>query len=378
MSQFGHISRIAAILVTAAAAAMMTHVSYAMTSAGQHDNDSRRTASLKFEHTEYDFGDIDEQAGKVSHEFPFTNGGTAPVAIVSAATSCGCTVAAYPRKPVMPQKSSAIEVSFDPAERPGRFEKVVTVTTSERGGTVRLRITGNVLPRKRTTEEMYPVYVGSGLRLEDNFHSFSYIAHGRQYRTSIGMVNTSDKPLNIKITGGGIYRTEHPAVLDAGERGETAVVCEVSRGSGIYGTATETLHFEIDGRRSDATVTVTGIVTDNGEDMDEICAPKAVINKNIIKFGVAKRSAGVLTDTFELRNDGGSTLYIRAVEGLAGGTELSLKAGDAISAGERRTVTVTADPRKKEYGPAVERVRLIVNDPSRPMREVKLTMAVSD
>lgn len=387
MSQLGHISRIAASLFTVAAV-LMTHISYAMVSyamaaGGQHDNDSRPTASLYFEHTEYDFGEIDEQAGKVSHAFPFTNGGTAPIAIVSAATSCGCTVAAYPRKPVMPSESSNIEVSFDPADRPGRFEKAVTVTTSERG-TVRLRITGVVRPRKRTTEEMYPVYIGCGLRLEDNFHSFSYIAHGRPYRTVIGMVNTSEKPLQLHVDGGRVYTTEYPTVLAAGQRAEIVIACDVPRGSGIYGTVTETLRLTVNGRRSDAEVTVTGIATDNGDDMDEISAPKAVINKNIIKFGVAKRNGEALHDTFEIANEGGSTLYIRAIEGLTSGTTLSSTAGEAIApgeaiaAGQKLTVTVTLEPRKREYGPSVERIRFIFNDPARPMREVKVTSAVSE
>ena len=333
---------------------------------------------LRFVETEYDFGTLREERGVVTHSFSFLNGGSVPVSIVSASTTCGCTVASYPRGPVMPSESSSIEVSFDPKERPGRFEKVVTVTTSEGGAAVRLRIRGNVIPRERTTEESYPFYIGDGLRLESNFHSFSYIMRGRDMRTSIGIVNTSDKAHNLRITGGGIYRTEYPSVLGAGERGKIYIVCNVACSSDIYGTVTESLHIDIDGRRSDAEITITGIVVDNSDDIDEISAPSAVLNKNIIKFGGVKRDGGMHRATFEIANAGETTLYVRAIEGVASGTTLSIGRGESIAAGQSREVTVTIDPSKMRYGPNTERIRFIFNDPLRPMREVKVTAVVSD
>lgn len=96
------------------------------------------SASLQFEHLTHDFGSISEADGIVTHSFVFRNTGHQPVAILAAATTCGCTVTSFSRKPVMPSETSAVEVSFDPAERPGHFDKKITVTTSEGGEPYRL------------------------------------------------------------------------------------------------------------------------------------------------------------------------------------------------------------------------------------------------
>lgn len=80
----------------------------------------------------------------------------------------------------------------------------------------------------------------------------------------------------------------------------------------------------------------------------------------------------------ELFNSGQAPLTVRTVEGCAEGTSVSLKAGDCIAAGERRRVGITVKPHQKGYGPLVERIRIITDDPLRPMRDIKITMIVEE
>ena len=108
------------------------------------DNDK---ASIKFEETIYDFGNIKEDGGPVTHEFIFENTGKGNLVIHSAKAECGCTRPEFPEKPIAPGKKSVIKVTYNPAGRPGGFTKVVTVRCNGNPGKVNLKIRGTVLPK---------------------------------------------------------------------------------------------------------------------------------------------------------------------------------------------------------------------------------------
>ena len=48
-------------------------------------------AKIVFDSTRYDFGYIQEDKGKVTHSFKFTNGGDAPLIIIDTRSTYGCT-----------------------------------------------------------------------------------------------------------------------------------------------------------------------------------------------------------------------------------------------------------------------------------------------
>lgn len=102
-------------------------------------------AKIEFEKSTHNFGTIDENAGSVVTEFVFKNTGTAPLVIVDASASCGCTRPEFPKKPVQPGKSGKIKVSFNPKGQPRSFSKVVTVITNDpKSSRVKLRIKGKI------------------------------------------------------------------------------------------------------------------------------------------------------------------------------------------------------------------------------------------
>lgn len=106
-----------------------------------------KEAAIKFKNKTHDFGTIKEADGKVTCKFEFTNTGTAPLVIVSATASCGCTKPVFEEQPIQPGKSSEIRVSYNPAGRPGEFNKNITVKTNAPGAKkVVLKISGVVIP----------------------------------------------------------------------------------------------------------------------------------------------------------------------------------------------------------------------------------------
>lgn len=73
---------------------------------------------LRFDELRHDFGTIREEAGPVSHTFRFRNVSGRPLVIERVLTTCGCTVAAYDRRPVLPGDEGELTVRFDPRGLP--------------------------------------------------------------------------------------------------------------------------------------------------------------------------------------------------------------------------------------------------------------------
>lgn len=105
-------------------------------------------ASAAFAVKTHDFGNIKEANGPVSCEFTFTNAGSGNLIIYDATAECGCTRPEYPKNPIAPGKSGKIKVTYNPAGRPGAFEKTVTVKANGKPSKIRLKIKGNVIPKR--------------------------------------------------------------------------------------------------------------------------------------------------------------------------------------------------------------------------------------
>ena len=156
-------------------------------------------AQLVFTPDTWDFGTIRETDGRVSHTFTGENRGNTPVVILDVVTTCGCTVPQFTKRPIRPGEKTTVKVTFDPANRPGAFTKELGVYSSERKKVATLTIRGNVTPRMKSTEELYPVDAGGGLRLSTTLNAFSYIRPGQQVQSAIGYANTSGKTIRLEL-----------------------------------------------------------------------------------------------------------------------------------------------------------------------------------
>jgi Protein of unknown function (DUF1573) len=100
-------------------------------------------ATIDFEETSYDFGDI-TQGDRVTHVFKFKNTGKAPLIISDVQVTCGCTVPTKPKEPIMPGKMGEISVSFDSGGKMGKQNKTITVMSNASNAEERVTITSNV------------------------------------------------------------------------------------------------------------------------------------------------------------------------------------------------------------------------------------------
>ncbi|MBO4244335.1 MAG: DUF1573 domain-containing protein [Bacteroidales bacterium] len=92
---------------------------------GKAELSTNKAATIKWDKTEYDFGDI-KQNNPQKVEYVFENTGDKPVIITKAEASCGCTKLTYDQKPIMPGQKGTISTVFD-AKELGLFQKSITV-----------------------------------------------------------------------------------------------------------------------------------------------------------------------------------------------------------------------------------------------------------
>lgn len=106
------------------------------------------SAQIKFEQTAHDFGSIKE-GDMPEHTFTFVNIGKTPVSLTNVKASCGCTTPHWTKDPVAPGEKGAVRAVYNSNNRPGKFNKSITVEYGEAQSSapVVLRISGDVISR---------------------------------------------------------------------------------------------------------------------------------------------------------------------------------------------------------------------------------------
>ena len=343
---------------------------------------AQQGSAVRFDSLTADFGHINETDGVVSRSFTAVNEGSESVTIKEIVSTCDCTSTHQRAATLAPGESLSFEVMFDPKNRPGRFERTLFVMVSDSDIPIELTITGRVIPRERTPEEIYPYHMGGGLRLDTTFASFTYIEHGKEYAMQIAYINTLGKSLTLRFVPSlesGVLSIEHPTIIEPHAVGDITFRYSLPLNSRRYGQLDDRLWVEVDGERSRLMVTSYGVAVDNFDLIDDILSPRAVYSKKNIKFGDVNHSSSCITQTFELRNEGGAPLYVRSVECESDAVKCSLRGGKRVAEGKSLRLKLRLRPRKIDAaGNFISRLRIVTNDPMTPLQVIRLTAVVTD
>lgn len=341
---------------------------------------SASAQAMVFEESEWNFGDVAEDGGKVEHTFTFTNRGSKPVVILDVMTGCGCTTPTYSRQPVLAGGKGQIKVTFDPMNRPGKFVKSVSIYTSASQSPISITMQGNVIPRTKSVEELYPFDMGGGVRLSSNFVTFAYVGRGERVAEPIGWINTSSRDASFGVRAkesSGLLTFAAPQTMKAGQKGVFEVAYAIAPASSRYGTLNDVLDVVVNGRVARHLFTVSAVAVDKFESApDDIMIPSGELSKKFIKFGDTKRGKTVVDTSVEIVNEGETDLIIRAVEWQNKALDCSLKAGDRVKAGERLAIRLSLNSASCDHGLWVDRLKIITNDPARPMHSLRITAIV--
>lgn len=118
---------------------------------------------ITFKSTTHEYGEI-HQGSDGSYNFAFTNTGNEPLILSKPRSSCGCTVPAWPKEPILPGETNDIKVTYN-THKVGSFNKTVTVYSNAKNKVaIVLRIKGKVvqkpaeaLPEKETSMGAAPI-----------------------------------------------------------------------------------------------------------------------------------------------------------------------------------------------------------------------------
>ncbi len=107
-------------------------------------NRDTKMPAFQFEKDVHDFGRI-IQGEQVSFGFKFKNSGNAVLLISSVSSSCGCTIASYPDKPLQPGEEGVVTIRFDSRGRRGMQIKTVTLLANTQPNTKQLTVQANII-----------------------------------------------------------------------------------------------------------------------------------------------------------------------------------------------------------------------------------------
>ena len=335
------------------------------------------SAQIIFFKNFYDFGEIAEDGGKKEYVFSFRNTSSEPVVVLNAYTSCGCTKAEFSKKPVAPDSVSYIKVIYNPMNYPGKFARKVTIVTNQGVLKEQLLVTGSVIPRKKSVEELYPITLGGGVRVATNAHSFGYIEHGKVAQSAFEIFNDSKRDVALVI------ENPHseleffcPAKVKAGEEAKVDFSCLLPENSSVYGSVAYSVSLVVDGVKARYPFIINGLAIDSREENANNREQMIVMSENFIKFGAVKCDVVKLAREIEVQNLGDRAIDIRKLELTSEGFSADLKGDSTIEAGGRRKINVEIYPSQLPLGAVVERLRIVSNDPQMPVLTIRLSAIV--
>jgi hypothetical protein len=325
------------------------------------------TAFASFKETSHDFGKIKEEKGAVTHVFEFINTGSNIVLVQNVQTSCGCTTPEYSKAPVKPGEKGFVKVVFDPNGRPGNFQKDITVHTNAENTPIVLKISGTVIPRTPTTDEIYRYTMGD-VKLQSSHVGFNKITPGKVKTDTIVYLNsgkTASKIEFIKLPPHLQVKLDPPAVKP-GKTGKIIISYD-AKVKNDWGFLIDYLNLKVNNiEKPEYKITITA---DIGEDFSKMTeqekanAPKIVFENTTHNFGNAN-AGSVVEHDFVFTNQGKSDLYIRKINSSCGCTTTTPK-DKVVKPGTSSTITAKYNTTGNRNA-QTKTVTVITNDPSNP------------
>ncbi len=333
--------------------------------------------ALTFDEQIFDFGEVKEDEGVISHEFKFVNTGDQPVVIHTVRASCGCTTPDWTRRPVQGGKDGFVKVTFDPRNRPGNFNKSISVSSNGEPSNIVLRVTGKVLPREKTIQDIYPREMG-GIRMTSSHLSFTRIAPDAVKTEQLEVINTSTGPLTVTFerVPEHIQINMEPQTLKPGEKGIIKATYNAALKKD-WGFVVDQVYLNINGKpdynnRLSVSATIEeDYSTYTAQQM--ATAPEVQFKDVVFDFGEIKQGDKA-EHAFELTNQGKSNLILRKVKASCGCTAIEPEKM-VIKPGESTKIVAVFNSRGMS-GRQNKSVTVYSNDPKKSTMLLRLTGTV--
>ncbi|MCX6229164.1 MAG: DUF1573 domain-containing protein [Bacteroidia bacterium] len=328
------------------------------------NSQAQGTAQLKFEQMDHNFGVIKEEGGPANFNFQFTNTGNVPLIIQHVEASCGCTTPEWSKEPILPGKGGFINVSYNPEQRPGVFNKSITVTSNAAKGIIVLTISGEVTPKTLLTNDLYPIDFGAA-RLSADELSFVRIKDHEVSSDTLKVFNPGTSPLtiNFKIIPPHLNLKTIPSTIAPKGKGVIIVTFNAAKKQ-EYGFMTNRIYLGFNQKEQykDAIKVSATIEEDFSKLSDEEIANAPRIELNCKIFDFKELAEGESASyTFILSNKGKKPLIIRSITASCGCTTAK-PSSNVLAPGSTTDLKVTFDSQGK-LGIQNKVLTVITNDP---------------
>lgn len=336
---------------------------------------------IEFDQTSWDFGEIDEAKGAISHTYTFTNNSDQDFIISDVQASCGCTTPEWSNKPIKPGGKGFIKANFNPTGMTGEAFKTVIVYGNFKDDVARvLEIKGKIFSL-RFGNQMFVAGQTGYLRISDNMLDFGPVLKTQKDTTYAVLVNDGTDTFSIiGFKDVPPYIKLWPEYLQI-PPGMSGVVYAELDGERVndWGDVSHTLYIKTDDQFyffKEIFVYAT-LKEDfskwNKRELKK--APRISFDKKSVDFGSVKTGA-IKTASFTLTNTGKSVLKIHKTNAVCSCTVLNdLK--KEIQPGESVIFSVAFDTVFKS-GKQTKAITFYTNDPENPVVEITVQAVVTD
>jgi len=334
---------------------------------------------MKVSKSEHDFGKFKEEAGRQAFDFVVLNTGNQPLVIQNIEASCGCTTPEWTKSPIPPKGTGTIKAIYDPVNRPGPFNKTLSVYTNSKPEVTVLVIKGEVVPREKTVEELFTFPVGP-VRFESNHLAFTNIKKNEKKIRVMQVVNTSTEPAKIEFDNVPAHLTlkANPETLKPGQKGVIEGTFDAAKNDS-WGNVTSMVKVKINGTVNDKVyyAVSANLVEDfsklSKEELDN--APVFKVESTTVDLG---KIPGATANEVEFRftNNGKSDLVIRHIRATCGCTAIQQGSqGQGIKPGDSSSIKATFNSGSYK-GKTTKAIYVYTNDPKNSEVVLMLTADV--
>ncbi len=337
-------------------------------------------AGINFEVKSHDFGKVNEEDGKITNVFTFTNNGASPLVVNRVQASCGCTTPTWTKEPIEPGKSGSITVTYNPAGRPGAFTKTITVYSNAADEQVVLIIKGEVIPKQSTINSGYPVNMG-GLLLKSKVVQLNNINKGNSQVRLLDILNSTNQVVKPTILNLPPYMTADvtPDVLKPNENGKITFSFN-SKNCNQWGPVSDDVYVSINGTQKisdEYKITVVGNVVEDFSKMtldQKRKAPIVELAERTVDLGAVK-AGSKHTARFKVSNKGQNPLEIRRI--INNNKELVVKNSKlSIGSGKSSEIDVDLNSKTLVAGNYKKSITIQTNDPDNSFMILVLSWSV--
>jgi hypothetical protein len=326
--------------------------------------------SMQVTDTQHDFGTFKEEAGRQKFDFFVTNTGKEPLVIQNVVASCGCTTPEWTKSPIAPGAKGKVTAIYDPAGRPGPFNKTLNVYTNSKPEVVVLIIKGEVTPHEKTVEELFTFPVGD-IRFESNHLAFTNVKKTEKKIRVMQLINTSAVPVKVEFEQlpPHLLLKSNPETLKPGQKGLVEGTYDANLKQDGWGTVSDMVKIKLNGVPQE---NVYYYVSANLVEDFSTLSKEELDNAPVLKFASTTFELGKIKGStqneveFNFTNTGKRDLFIRYVRASCGCTAVQQgNLGVGIKPGETSSIKATFNSGSYN-GKVTKAIYVYANDPKSP------------